>query len=116
MTETMKAFLEAVSKDEEQGKKIRKMADKAEILAAAKEMGYALTEADFEAPEGEMSEKELAGVSGGGDCYCAAGGGGTEGEWGDEVCACVFIGYGMGYMVHDRCRCALYGYGKSEEG
>lgn len=114
MTETMKAFLEALSKDEERGKKVRETADNAEILAIAKEMGFSLTEADFEVAEGELSEKELAGVSGGGDCYCVAGGGGTEGDW-EGVCACVVLGYGSGYWKQDRCACAGLGIGESEE-
>lgn len=114
MTETMNAFLEALSRDEEQGKKVREMTDKAEILAIANKMGFALTEADFEAPEGELSEKELAGVAGGGSCYCFAGGGGTRGD-NDDVCACVLYGTGSGNSSGERCFCSLYGDGYSNE-
>ncbi len=125
MTNNMKAFLETISKDRELIKKVSTITDKAEIIAMAKENGFELTEADFEAPEGELSESELSGVTGGGSCFCAAGGGGTAGG-NDSVCACVV--YGQGNIVDNptdeslkekagtvRCVCIVSGVGQIAE-
>ena len=72
MSENLKKFLEAVSKDEnlrEKAEAFVKNADKEQAIAAAinlaKQLGIELAEADFEAPEEEISEEELAVVSGG---------------------------------------------------
>ena len=50
MTENMKKFLELVSKNEELGKKLCE-ADKEAVIAMAKELGIALTNADFVIPD-----------------------------------------------------------------
>lgn len=110
MSETMKEFLKAVSADRELAEKAKTM-DKDALISMAKEMGFELTEADFTAPEGEMSQKELAGISGGGACYCAVGGGGTKGEE-DSVCACVGDGFGFVNDGGMRCMCTFAGYGE----
>ena len=116
MTENMKKFLEEMSKNKELKEKV-KTQGKEEIIALAKELGVILTEADFEAPEGELSEKELAGVSGGGECWCVVGGGGTEDSNGN-VCACVALGMGEdaggGGTEVERCFCPAVGYGHDE--
>lgn len=72
----MKSFLEAVSKDETLIAKVVQM-DKEALIALAKELGFDLTEADFEAQGGELNNDELNAVTGGGECACVVGGGGT---------------------------------------
>lgn len=124
MTENMKKLLEALSKDAEQGKKAREM-KKEELIVLARALGVELTAADFETPEGEMSDKELAAVAGGGYCFCAVGGGGTEGG-NDGVCACVAYGQGdvsdnasgdlASYAGCVRCMCIGMGDGQEAEG
>ena len=115
MTENMKKFLEAVSKNEELTKKINTMT-KEDLLALAKELGVELTEADFEKPAGELNDDELNAVAGGGACYCAIGGGGTE-DSNDKTCACVAIGAGYAKFGdfsdpdYERCICGLAGIG-----
>ena len=85
MTENMKKFLEAVSKDEELAKKINAMT-KEDMLALAKELCIELIEADFEKPDGEMDDNEMDDVVGGADCcVCVLGGGGTEEARSDDV-------------------------------
>ena len=84
MTENMKKFLEAVSKDEELAKKINAMT-KEDMLALAKELCIELIEADFEKPDGEMDDNEMDDVVGGADCCVCVLGGGTEEAWSDEV-------------------------------
>ena len=109
MTENIKKFLEAVSKKDELREKLTTM-DKDAIIAAAKELGFELTEADFVQPEDELNEDELDAVAGGGNCYCFMGGGGTKGK-NDRACACVFAGAGEQKDLTDRCACPVYGYG-----
>lgn len=113
MTENMKHFLEKVSGDKALIEKISKLA-KAELITMAKELGFELTEADFVPQEGELSVDELDTVAGGGDCYCAVGGGGTAGEK-DNACACVLGGFGNSSERHERCVCALAGAGGSDD-
>ena len=84
MTENMKKFLEAVSKDEELAKKINAMT-KEDMLALAKELCIELIEADFEKPDGEMDDNEMDDVVGGADCCVCVLGGGTEEARSDEV-------------------------------
>ena len=116
MTENMKKLLEAVSKNKDLLEKV-KTQGKDEIVALAQELGITLTEADFEAPEGELSEKELSGVAGGGECWCVVGGGGTEDSHG-HVCACVAVGIGEDSgpagNETERCFCPAVGYGHDE--
>ena len=112
MTENMKKFLEAVSKNEELVKKINNMT-KEELLALAKELGIELTDTDFEKPDGELADNELTDVVGGVDCCaCVLGGGGTKEALGGNVCACVAYGHGGQYMGGDYwCCCVATGYG-----
>lgn len=112
MSENLKAFLEAVSKDESLAEKLNGLTEEAQIVAMAAELKIELTEEDFGLPEGELDAAELEGVVGGGECYCFAGGGGTEGSR-DEVCACVLLGTGFG--SGERCFCSLYGQGDSHD-
>ena len=107
MTDNMKNFLEAASRDREACAKLCEL-DQAALIAMAKEMGFVLTEADFE-QKVELAEEELDAVAGGGECVCVVGGGGTAGE-SDRTCGCVAYGFGT-TKYGDRCHCALGGYG-----
>ena len=111
MTENMKKFLEAVSKNDELIEKVNKM-EKDELVTLAKEMGITLTDADLEKPAEELSDDELDTVVGGSDvdCACAMGGGGT-GDDNDKVCACVIAGVGHTDEGSERCLCGFAGWG-----
>ena len=111
MSENMKKFLELVSKSEELCEKAS-AADKEALIAMAKELGVALTDADFEKPTAELSDDELDTVAGGGDvsCACAMGGGGTK-DSNDKTCACVLAGGGYAKTGRERCVCGFAGYG-----
>lgn len=109
MTENMKNFLAAVSKNEELAKKISTMT-REELLALARELGVGLTEADFEKPDGELADNELDDVVGGADvCACVLGGGGTKEALGGNVCACVAYGQGGEYMGGEYWCCCVGG-------
>ena len=109
MTENMKKFLEAVSKNEELAKKINTMT-KEDLLALAKELGIELTGDDF-AQESELEKDELEAVTGGWkDCFCVAGGGGKADEDG-KACACVAFGGGSARDGENRCWCIGAGSG-----
>ena len=121
MSENMKRFMELVSADQELGMKVSS-ATKDMIILIAREHGIELTEADLAAPVGEMSDDELEAVVGGGECYCAMGGGGTkdgphgyaEKYWGGlDVCACVLAGFGYYGNGKERCGCAFAGGGSN---
>lgn len=91
MTVNLKKFMEEISKDDTLLEKAKK-ADKAELLAMAKELNLELMEEDFMNPEIEsLSEDELAAVAGGGGCGCAVGG---IGEYDGIQCSCVVLGTG----------------------
>lgn len=113
MTENMKCFLAKVSEDKALAEKASKL-EKDELIVLAKEMGVNLTEADFAQTESDISEGELDSVTGGGNCYCVAGGGGTDGEK-DSACACVFAGWGRSTERHERCVCAMAGGGGTDD-
>ena len=109
MTENMKKFLEAVSKNEILAKKINTMT-KEDLLALAKELSIELTEDDF-AQESELEKDELEAVTGGWkDCFCVAGGGGKADEDG-KPCACVAFGGGSARDGENRCWCIGAGSG-----
>ena len=112
MTENLKKFLEIVSKNEELAAKVGAMG-KDELLALAKELGLALTEADLTQPTQELDDDDLDAVAGGSDvsCVCAMGGGGTE-DSNDKTCACVLAGVGYDKPYNrERCICGFAGYG-----
>ena len=112
MTENMKKFLEAVSKNEELCAKIGAMG-KEELIALAKELGLELTDADLEKPAvQELGDDDLDTVAGGSDvsCACAMGGGGTK-DSNDKTCACVLAGAGYDKYNRERCVCGFAGYG-----
>ncbi len=95
MTETMKKFLEALSGDAEMTEKVRNAKSAEEVAELAGTLGLTLTEEDFQAPEGEVSDEELEGVAGGltfNFCDCLLGGGGSGIFPGP--CACIDGGGG----------------------
>ena len=129
MTENMKRFLAKVSGDKALAEKIGKLEKADELIAAAKEIGFELTEAELAQPEDALSEDELTAIHGGNeqdwadfnncsgangvqDCFCAAGGGGQRDENGD-ICACV--GYGQGCRGGQKCICPVVGVGMDDE-
>ena len=111
MTENMQKFLELVSKDEALVAKIGAMG-KDELIALAKELGVALTDADLTRPTQELDDDDLDTVAGGSDvsCACAMGGGGTK-DTNDKTCACVLAGVGYEKDGSERCLCGFAGYG-----
>lgn len=112
MTENMKKFLEAVSRDAELTAKVGSMGMK-ELLALAGELGLELTEADFTKPAvQDLNDDELDVVAGGVavSCACAMGGGGTK-DNNDRTCACVIAGGGYTKSGRERCVCGIAGYG-----
>ena len=130
MTENLKKFLEAVSKDEALQAKVNALESNKEtamagVIALAKELGIELTEADFAQPDGEISEDELETINGGGcptagtvnnSCYCAAAGGGGGKQKDDDMWGCACVAYGQGGDAkddHTTCMCVLYGHGEA---
>lgn len=73
MTENLKKFILALGEDSEWIQQANSLATRQEAVDAAvskaAELGISLTAADFEAPEGALSEDELAGLAGGA-CNC----------------------------------------------
>ncbi|MBE5781792.1 MAG: Nif11-like leader peptide family natural product precursor [Clostridiales bacterium] len=109
MTENMKKFLEAVSKNGELAAKVSTLT-KEDLLALAKELGIDLTEDDF-AQKSELNDDDLEAVAGGWtDCFCIAGGGGKADEDG-KACACVAFGGGQAKDGQNRCLCIGAGSG-----
>ena len=130
MTENLKKFLEAVSKDEALQVKVNALESNKEtamagVIALAKELGIELTEADFAQPDGEISEDELETINGGGcptagtvnnSCYCAAAGGGGGKQKDEDIWGCACVAYGQGGDAkddHTTCMCVLYGHGEA---
>ena len=130
MTENLKKFLEAVSKDEALQAKVNALGSNKEtamagVIALAKELGIELTEADFAQPDGEISEDELETINGGGcptagtvnnSCYCAAAGGGGGKQKDEDIWGCACVAYGQGGDAkddHTTCMCVLYGHGEA---
>ena len=113
MTENMKKLLELASTNPKLQEKLNN-ATKETLIALAKEQGITLTDADFAAPQGEISDDELDAVAGGKYCYCAAGGGGTgESSTNTKTCACVINGGGRTKTGQTRCACVMAGYGEN---
>lgn len=108
MTDNMKKLLELVSQNEELAKKLNGLG-KEELIAAAKDLGFELTDADFERNT-ELSDDELDAVAGGKTCVCVIGGGGKKSQ-NDDSCTCVFAGTGLTTDKRDRCVCAIGGAG-----
>lgn len=107
MSDNLRTFLEMVADDGEWMQQHRNIVDRDEAISAAiakaNELGTPLSEDDFKAPQGEMSEGELAAIAGAGRCSCAVGGGGSA-DSASDVCACVIIG------CSDAMTCMLLGF------
>lgn len=65
-----------------------------QMIVLLKEYGVELTDEDFKAPGGELSDDELEAVSGGGGCGCPVFGGG-----GGDYLKCVCVIGGLGNIV-----------------
>ena len=98
MTENMKNYLVAVSKNDELFEKSKSMG-KEEIFATAKTLGIELTEADFASISGELDDDELDAVAGGGTA-----------DNNDYTCACVLTGAGQ-RVKGAKTRCVCVGAG-----
>ena len=125
MTDNMKKFLEAASKDEALKAELKALADgkpedaeavKAATIEFAAKHGFTLTDDDFKPSEiTELTEDEMKAVAGGAGCGCGVfGGGGNEGD--DDIDCFCFIG-GDGVQHRGRpdsktvCVCAVAGVG-----
>ena len=112
MTENMKNFLKKVSEDKAMAEKISKL-EKEELIAAAKELGFELTDADFAHQEEALSDQELTTVTGGEKCLCVLAGGGTKDD-DSKACGCVAAGAGYHDNDEQRFYCVMGGSGDSE--
>ncbi len=112
MNENLKKFLEKVSENRALAEKVCAEKDPAALIALAREMGFELTEEDFQKPMEELNDDELDTIAGGSDvsCACALGGGGTK-DNNDKTCACVLAGAGYSKSGRERCVCGFAGYG-----
>lgn len=115
----MKEFLELMEKNEELKKQVEKLdAEKnsqpSDYIALAAKYGVQLTEADFKPVDaGELTEDELDAVTGGGDCSCIVGGGGSGDEGRTKTCACIMGGGGETSDGSCRCICVTVGVGST---
>lgn len=89
-----------------------------QMIALLKEYGVELTDEDFKAPGGELSDDELEAVSGGGGCGCSGIGGGA----GDYLgCGCCAVGTGLiegtnNFSEYGGCFCPGAGAGATNWG
>lgn len=98
MTDNAKKLLQQLSQNKSLSEKFSRL-NKDELLAAARELGYDLTEADLSAPESTLSDTELDAVVGGMECSCPVFGiGYSEDDSDDPNCAC-YQG-GAGYVFN----------------
>ncbi|MBQ7216827.1 MAG: hypothetical protein IJS39_12690 [Synergistaceae bacterium] len=128
ITDNMKDFLEAASKDDALKADVKalaakfdsKPADEESLQAAAIELaakhGFTLTEDDFKFEEmTELTEDEMNAVAGGTQvCACGIYGEGGEEGGPDIDCFCVIGGGGHDFSKPDRptcCACPVAGFG-----
>lgn len=117
MTENMKRFFEEVTKSEEHREKLNAAKNMEEVTAFAAELGFTLTAEDFQQEEGELQDDELNAVTGGKECACVLGGGGTGESEREHTCWCVAIGNGSyicGTQEMSRCGCVATGTGENQ--
>lgn len=115
MNDNVRAFVGLVKADPELGRRFAGMSA-AELIAAAKERGVALSEADLRLSADELDESELAGASAAGYGFCMflGGGGGTDSE-GSYGCGCVLYGQGGDGRASDaNCACVGFGHGDDD--
>ena len=118
MSGNLKAFLEAAMADPDLREKLAKM-DAGEIVAAARERGFELTEADLAPAEGEVDDEELGNVAGGGGfCFAFGYGDGENASDGSAwQCMCPVVGDGeandesSAEALGRNCLCAILGWG-----
>ena len=134
MKESMQAFIELVSKDEELRASVEEITgsdekqetlsdeSKQQIIALAKEHGIELSSEDFEFNKEDLTDEELAVISGGsGGCGCAGSGYGQGTREGDSsidfYCACVLMGVGMdgAAPAGSYCFCTFVGGGADDD-
>lgn len=113
----MKKLLEEMEKNAQLKEKIEKLdqdpkSAPKDYMELAAEYGIELKEEDFK-PAGEqggLTENDLDAVAGGGECYCAVGGGGTA-SYSSDACGCVLGGAGTYDLGLVRCTCVIGGCG-----
>ena len=66
--EQLKAFLEAVKADSSLQEKLKAAGDADAVIALANAAGFAISADDLKKAQSEISEEELEGVAGGGNC------------------------------------------------
>ena len=70
--EQLKAFLEAVKADTGLQEKLKAATDNDAVAAIAKDAGFSISAEDLKnAPQEELSDEELEGVTGGVGCFIA---------------------------------------------
>ena len=131
MNDSMKQFIEMVSKDEDLKERIKGLGDcsddsqemsdetKQEIIAIAKERGIDLNAEDFVFNKEDLSDEELAAISGGsGGCGCAGAGYGQGSKAGNPdikfYCGCALVGVGVDQTDNEEdsyCLCSFVGGG-----
>lgn len=116
MSDNLKKFLEAASRNEEIKEKLKAATDNEKLIALAKTYGFTLTEEDIAPNKDELSEDELNSVVGGdtGGCVCVLAGGGGGKQSDDDTYGCACVGYGQGGdgAIDDfTCWCTGYGNG-----
>ena len=120
MTDRLKSFLEAATQDRAYFEKLKTAKTLEEVIALAKEKGFALSAEDLRPDENrQLSEDELVTVAGGAVCACVAGGGGDAGRV-DDLCICALAGEGEYWAQEERqqdirCVCVVVGGGSSYE-
>lgn len=111
MKENAKQFLEWVSQRPEKAGEVKELKDPDAVARYAKANGFELSPEDLKVRTNvEMDEDEMSAVSGGGECYCIEGGGGTPGP-DVKACACVVLGFGYNKQDKSRCMCYAVGMG-----
>ena len=66
--EQLKAFLEKVKGDNNLQEKLKAAGDADAVLAIAKDAGFMISIDDLKNAQSELSDEEVEGVAGGGDC------------------------------------------------
>ena len=66
--EQLKAFLEAVKADAGLQEKLKAAVDADAVTAIAKDAGFMISIDDLKNAQSELSDEEVEGVAGGGDC------------------------------------------------
>ena len=66
--EQLKAFLEKVQGDTSLQERLKAAADADAVVSVAKEEGFSISADDLKNAQSELSDEEVEGVAGGGDC------------------------------------------------